>query len=719
MENKICVYTICSEMSKFVDKWCDSVSEADRVIAVVHDTKDNTSEKMLEYGIEVGFTHYQEYDNEKGKNETLTWAVKNAPECNIFVFVPVECVLDPGWATILKENWDENTDYCLINKINDNKGLSANKVNWAHSFDGWSWKGDSLVKEGELNYHDLCDKISIYNSNVLTRSSGYLDVLKNWVNSSNSNISLEKYAKELIRLGDEKEAYIALSTYKKCGLSEDKYEKAAFYYNAYTLAKLAIKYDKDIVLKNIDIAELVMKTRSTCLLRARFYAEVKSDYEKAAQFALGALDVEADEKYEDISNDGTAEEALAFYYFKIKKYDKAFDFSERALKFQPDNENFKKIHERYRRFHLNKICVYTTCYNESKFIDKWLENNKNADHIVVLIHDCKDDSEEKFRKAQKNQKISIGHGFYKEWRFDRGKEDSMHLAYSLAPECNIFVFTSLDELWEPGWDEEVKANWVPGETQQCWYNFVQSHDEFGNETGTTYFNWMISKDPKWHWEYPIHEAIIYGDRERVVGINLFDTVKLQHWPDYGKPRNYLALHRLRLKEYKNDISYLYLIRECILHAEYKEAYDLAKKFDHEKTELCAEENAYVWVMQGICCERFENFDEAIECYKKANALDGNYRTPLVRAATIYSKIGAYNKSNEVFKKAFKETTNHWSWINDPWDWRSKPYYWLSRNALELGKKEEALGYALFASLIDENDEQKDNYKELYEACQLK
>ena len=718
MENKICVYTVCSEMSKFVDRWCDSVSEADRVIAIVHDTKDDTSEKMIEYGIEVGFTYYQNYNDERGRNEALTWAVNHAPECNIFVYVPVAQVLDPGWAAIIKENWKENTNACIIKEIYDDDEFSTGTVNYAHGATGWHWKDTLLVYATDNPvYYDLSDKVILYNSESFLRSKHHLDIMKRWHEESNSIICLEKYVKELLRLGKEREAYrTLLNSIETC----DKIDNAALYYCAYTLAKLANKFgDNDIVLKYLDMAESSgVLTRSLYVLKAKYYAEIKGDYREAVQQAIFSYTKE-NKKYEDFVNNGEVEEIIAFYFYKLKRYDDAFDFSEQALEMQPDNEEFKKAHELYRRFHLNKICVYTTCYNESKFIDKWLENNKDADHIVVLIHDCKDDSEEKFIKAQKKQKISIGHGFYKEWRFDRGKEDSLHLAYSMAPECNIFVFTSLDELWDPGWAEEVKKNWIPGETQQCWYNFVQSHDDLGNDTGTTYFNWMISKDRKWHWEYPIHEAILYGDKEMVNGINLFDTVKLQHWPDYGKPRNYLPLHRLRLQEYGNDISYLYLIRECILQGEYDEAYDLASKFNHEETELNSEESAYIWVMQGICCERFERYDEAIKCYKTAHDLHNNYRTPLVRAATIYAKVGAFNKSEELFNKAFKETINYFSWINDPWDWRSKPFYWLSQNKSRMGNDEEALGYALFASLIDETDDQKQNYKKMFEACSIK
>ena len=721
MENKICVYTVCAETAQFVDKWYSSVSEADRIVAIVHDTKDTTSEKMIEYGVDVVFTYYKEYSNEKGRNDALKWAKKYAPECNIFAFVPVENVFDPGWSAMLREAWKPEYDFCYFKIIHDNNEFSTTKSNWIHSnSDDWIWDENGLKNNNAKNFGDLFDRIVMYNSNISKRSKNYLSILKNWLESSEtpSPECLRRYSDELLRQGEDKEAYKLLSEHiDKCS----KDDKVALYYNGYLLANLAKHFgDDDKVLEYIKLAESSgIKTRSLQMLKAIYEAEVNGDYEKALEEALDSYSCpEENFKFEVLKDNGDIEEAIAFYFCQLKKYDGAFKFSTRALQFQPDNEEFKKNHEIYRRLNTNKICVYTTCYNESKFIEKWLDNNKDADHIVVLIHDCKDDSEEKFKKAANKDgpPISIGYGFYTDWRFDRGKNDSKHLAYSLAPECNIFVFTSLDEYWDPGWAEEVKRNWIPEETQQCWYNFVQSHDDFGNDTGTTWFNWMISKDPKWHWEYPIHEAILYGDREPIKGINLFNTVKLQHWPDYGKPRNYLPLHRMRWEEYGNDISCLYLIRESIIQREFDEAYKLAKNFNFENTDLNLEEGAYIMVMQGICCEQFERFDEAVALYKKASERYSNYRTPLVRLGVIYTKIGAYSEAERVFKKAFDETTNIFSWVNDPWDWRSKPFFWMSQIKLETGNIFEALGYALFASQVDAYDDQKENYQKIFDLC---
>lgn len=509
---KTCIYTICKNDSKFIDKWFDSLKDYDCIAAVVHDSKDNTAEKLLAYGAKIAFTHYQNEPN-TAEEDALNFAKQVAPDCDNFVFTPIN------------------------------------------------------------------------------RTDEYL--------SDDASISEQ-------------------------------------------------------------------------------------------------------------------ENRLVEYYYGIKNYEEAYRHAIFALALDPENEQKKHNCEVCRRLIVNKVCVYTVCRNESEFVEKWVENNKDADHIVALVHDCTDDTAEKLRALN----VDVGYGFYNEWRFDNGKNDSMHLAYSLAPECNIFVFTSLDEFWETkDWVRIVKECWDPETTKQCWYNFVQTHDEFENDTGITHFNWMTSRDPKWHWEYPIHESISYGDNEEVKDcINLFNVLKLQHRPKKGKVRSYMDLHKLRWEEYKDDISCLYLIRENIIHGFAEEAYRIAKDFDHEHTDLQPEENAYIWMMEGMCLEYFGRTGEALKCYENAYEVDKSLRSPLIRAGLLYAKCEMYSKAEEIIEKALNETSRNYTWLEDPWDWRSKPYYWLSYINLKLGNKEKALGYALFAYQIDSTDDLKEYYEKVLKEC---
>jgi len=50
---KICVYAICKNEEQFVERWVDSMSEADSIIVLDTGSTDNTVNKLKELGVNV------------------------------------------------------------------------------------------------------------------------------------------------------------------------------------------------------------------------------------------------------------------------------------------------------------------------------------------------------------------------------------------------------------------------------------------------------------------------------------------------------------------------------------------------------------------------------------------------------------------------------------------------------------------------------------------
>lgn len=190
MPNKICVYTVCKDESKFVDKWCDSMLEADVVTAVVHDTKDDTAEKLIARGVKVAFTHYQKWRFDTSKNDALKFAKEAAPDCNIFAFVSLDEVFDVGWAQVLRDNWKEDDEICLYKFVqsHDDNGQDAltTGFNWIHSCeDAWYWKypvDEVLIRDdkpvSELRYCNLFDKLALHHWPDYSKPRPYVDLHK-------------------------------------------------------------------------------------------------------------------------------------------------------------------------------------------------------------------------------------------------------------------------------------------------------------------------------------------------------------------------------------------------------------------------------------------------------------------------------------------------------------------------------------------------------------
>ena len=50
---KVCVYAICKNEAQFVDRWMDSMSEADSVVVLDTGSTDDTVEKLRRRGAQV------------------------------------------------------------------------------------------------------------------------------------------------------------------------------------------------------------------------------------------------------------------------------------------------------------------------------------------------------------------------------------------------------------------------------------------------------------------------------------------------------------------------------------------------------------------------------------------------------------------------------------------------------------------------------------------
>lgn len=100
-----------------------------------------------------------------------------------------------------------------------------------------------------------------------------------------------------------------------------------------------------------------------------------------------------------------------------------------------------------------KICVYAICKNESKFVEKWLENMSEADYIVVLDTGSTDGT---YEMLQEDPRVHlVKQEIITPWRFDVARNKSMEL---IPDDADVLVCTDLDEVFEPGWAQVLRDN---------------------------------------------------------------------------------------------------------------------------------------------------------------------------------------------------------------------------------------------------------------------
>jgi len=110
-------------------------------------------------------------------------------------------------------------------------------------------------------------------------------------------------------------------------------------------------------------------------------------------------------------------------------WDTAIELGKKAIELcdSSDIETINRLNNNQKYFEWapnNKICIYSIARNESEFVDSWYEAHKTADKLVVVVHDCTDDTEEKLRAHG----VIIKKTSIPEWRFDVGKNAALDAA---------------------------------------------------------------------------------------------------------------------------------------------------------------------------------------------------------------------------------------------------------------------------------------------------
>ncbi|MDF2568261.1 MAG: glycosyltransferase [Oscillospiraceae bacterium] len=99
---RICVYAICKNEEKFVDRWMDAVSEADMVVVVDTGSTDSTVKKLKERGAKVYSEKIVPWRFDAARNKAIEHIPKNVDIC---VSNDMDEVFEKGWRKKLEDAW--------------------------------------------------------------------------------------------------------------------------------------------------------------------------------------------------------------------------------------------------------------------------------------------------------------------------------------------------------------------------------------------------------------------------------------------------------------------------------------------------------------------------------------------------------------------------------------------------------------------------------------
>lgn len=194
MNNKICIYAICKNEIKFVDKWLASMSEADYIVVLDTGSTDGTYEKLKEDPrvTKVVQKRIKPWRFDKARNESMKLVPDDA---NILFCTDLDEVLEPGWGDIIRNSWTEQTlrghyRYVWSHTSTGAPGLTfwydkmhTRDYKWyfpVHEVLGGienQWGMDALEKQGRLV--DFGDKVVLHHYPDPAKSrANYMDLLK-------------------------------------------------------------------------------------------------------------------------------------------------------------------------------------------------------------------------------------------------------------------------------------------------------------------------------------------------------------------------------------------------------------------------------------------------------------------------------------------------------------------------------------------------------------
>lgn len=304
-----------------------------------------------------------------------------------------------------------------------------------------------------------------------------------------------------------------------------------------------------------------------------------------------------------------------------------------------------------------RIGVYAISKNESKHVEEWLKCVSEADVVCVTDTGSEDDTVDKLLKS--GTVIS----YYREpFRFDKARNFSLEQAKA----CNVDIWVSLDldEMPEKGWRKKLEAAATDG--AQGWRITIDN----GNNS---FQNIRAHRAEGWTWKHACHEVLMGPGPIGDAGF------KVVHHQDLGKPRNYLPLLELDVKENPEDgRAWHYLGREYMYLGRWEDAtnaFDEAMAYDE-----WAEQRSRSGVFSSRCEWHLGNVRWARD-YAWEAVQDFGSREAWVHLAWLLDQQG--DPTAAIAAENALKIKKHGLYPSEPGAWSRNTENWL-RKLVEVG-----------------------------------
>ena len=137
---KIVVYAICKNEEQFVDRWMDSMSEADEIVVLDTGSSDDTVQRLRYRGARVEVEVISPWRFDVARNRSMDLVPEDADIC---VCTDLDEVFHPGWRALLEAAWRPGDSQAVYRYTwSFNPDGSEGVVFWyekIHARHGWRW----------------------------------------------------------------------------------------------------------------------------------------------------------------------------------------------------------------------------------------------------------------------------------------------------------------------------------------------------------------------------------------------------------------------------------------------------------------------------------------------------------------------------------------------------------------------------------------------------
>lgn len=349
---KVVVYAISKNEEKFVNRWCNSMKEADEIYVLDTGSDDDTVKLLRENGVNVIFKEIKPWRFDVARNESLSLVPMDADVC---VCTDLDEVFVPGWREKLEKIWiagNNRLRYVYNWSLDEeNKPIISFYGEKIHSRQGYKWTHpvhEVLKYDGDDEKFLLTDNIVVNHYPDSSKSRGcYLSLLELSVKECpDDDRNMHYLGREYMYYSRWNECIDTLINHLKLPRATWKDERcASMRFIARSYINMG-RYDEARIWLQKAIEEAPY-LRDPYVEMALLDYRLGNDLEviKNCTLALKIKDNKMTYINEKFCWDYTIDDLLSISYYNLGLYDIALFYVERALGYDSSNERLIKNRE--------------------------------------------------------------------------------------------------------------------------------------------------------------------------------------------------------------------------------------------------------------------------------------------------------------------------------------------------------------------------------------